>query len=61
MRRTARAHSTRPGEDTSRGTSRARSPSPIRTAGRDVSWRDKLVAGDKPARDTLDVERLSML
>lgn len=60
VRRTRRAHSARPGEsDTSRGASRARSPSPVRSSGRDASWRDKLGAGDKPARDTLDVEKPS--
>ncbi|CAF2085028.1 unnamed protein product [Rotaria magnacalcarata] len=58
QRRTRRAHSARPGdEDTSRGASRAHSPSPIRASGKDASWRDKLAAGAKPARDTLDVEK----
>ncbi len=62
VRRTRRAHSIRPGEgDTSRGGSHARSPSPLRSSGRDASWRDKLGAGDKPApRDTLDVEKPSI-
>jgi hypothetical protein len=62
VRRTRRAHSVRPGDgDTSRGASRARSPSPLRSSGRDASWRDKLGAGEKPAqRDTLDVEKPSM-
>ncbi len=61
VRRTRRAHSVRPGDgDTSRGTSRARSPSPLTTSGKDSSWRDKLGAGEKPAqRDTLDVEKPS--
>jgi hypothetical protein len=37
-----------------------RSPSPIRSSGKDASWRDKLGAGEKPAqRDTLDVEKPS--
>ena len=41
-------------------TTRVRSPSPVRTSARDVSWRDKLGAGEKPAaRDTLDVEKPS--
>ncbi|CAF4348959.1 unnamed protein product [Rotaria socialis] len=58
QRRTRRAHSARPGdEDASRGASRARSPSPMRASGKDASWRDKLTAGAKPARDTLDVEK----
>jgi hypothetical protein len=62
LRRVRRAHSARPGEgDTSRGGSRARSPSPVRASGRDTSWRDKLGAGEKPARDTLDVEKPSKL
>lgn len=62
QRRTRRAHSARPAEgDSSRGGSRQRSPSPIRASGKDASWRDKLTAGDKPARDTLDVERPSKL
>ena len=63
VRRTRRAHSSRPGEgDTSRGGSRARSPSPVRSSGKDSSWRDKLGAGDKPAaRDTLDVEKPSKI
>jgi len=62
VRRTRRAHSIRLGDgDTSRGGSRARSPSPIRSSGRDASWRDKLGAGEKPAsRDTLDVEKPSI-
>ncbi len=62
VRRTRRAHSIRPGEgDTSRGGSHARSPSPLRSSGRDASWRDKLGAGDKPAaHDTLDVEKPSI-
>jgi hypothetical protein len=53
----------RPGEgDTSRGVSKARSPSPIPSSGRDSSWRDKLGAGEKPAqRDTLDVEKPSTI
>jgi hypothetical protein len=61
VRRTKRAHSIRPGDgDTSRGASRARSPSPLRSSGKDTSWRDKLGAGEKPAqRDTLDVEKPS--
>jgi hypothetical protein len=61
VRRVRRAHSVRPGDgDTSRGASRARSPSPIRSSGGDSSWRDKLGAGDKPAqRDTLEVEKPS--
>ncbi|CAF0741448.1 unnamed protein product, partial [Didymodactylos carnosus] len=58
VRRTRRAHSTMPGED-NRGHSRARSPSPSRTMGRDSSWREKLGAGEKPARDTLEVEKPS--
>jgi hypothetical protein len=63
VRRTRRAHSARPGEgDSSRGTSRVRTPSPVRSSGKDSSWRDKLGAGDKPAqRDTLDVEKPSKL
>jgi hypothetical protein len=63
VRRTRRAHSIRPGDgDTSRGGSRARSPSPIRSSGKDTSWRDKLGAGEKPAsRDTLDVEKPSIV
>jgi hypothetical protein len=63
VRRTRRGHSSRPGEgDTSRGGSRARSPSPLRSSGKDASWRDKLGAGDKPAaRDTLDVEKPSRI
>ena len=57
-RRTRRAQSAYPGEgDSSSG--RQRSPSPVRSSGRDASWRDKLGAGDKPARDTLDVEKPS--
>jgi len=50
-----------PGDgDTSRGASRARTPSPVRSSGKDASWRDKLGAGEKPAqRDTLDVEKPS--
>ena len=55
VRRTRRAHSTHPGE---RETSRARSPSPLVTSGKDSSWRDKLGAADRPAaRDTLDVQK----
>jgi hypothetical protein len=62
VRRTRRAHSARPGEgDASRGASRGRSPSPVRSSGKDSGWRDKLGAGDKPARDTLDVEKPSKL
>jgi len=62
IRRTRRAHSARPGEgDTSPAASRQRSPSPVRSSGKDTSWRDKLGAGDKPARDTLDVEKPSKL
>ncbi|CAF1068172.1 unnamed protein product, partial [Rotaria sordida] len=59
LRRTRRGHSARPGEGDTRGRiSRTRSPSPIRTSGRDESWRSKLGAGEKPAqRDTLDVEK----
>lgn len=60
VRRTRRAHSARPGDgDTSRGASRQRSPSPVRSSGRDSSWRDKLGAGEKSTRDTLDVEKPS--
>jgi hypothetical protein len=61
VRRTRRAHSIRPDGDTSRGGSRAHSPSPVRSSGRDASWRDKLGAGEKPARDTLDVEKPSII
>ena len=63
VRRTRRAHSIRPGEDdTSRRGSHARSPSPLRSSGRDSSWRDKLGAGEKTtARDTLDVEKPSKI
>ena len=63
VRRRRRGHSIRPGDgDTSRGASRARSPSPVRASGRDASWRDKLGAGEKPAaRDTLDVEKPSRI
>ncbi|UJR09906.1 hypothetical protein I4U23_014128 [Adineta vaga] len=59
VRRTRRAHSIRPGDgDTSRGASRARSPSPLQSSGRDSSWRDKLGVDEKPAqRDTLEVEK----
>lgn len=58
VRRTRRAHSARPGDgDTSRGASRQRSPSPVRSSGRDSGWRDKLGAGEKVSRDTLDVEK----
>lgn len=59
--RKRRAHSTRPADgETSKTTTRARSPSPVRASGRDASWRDKLGAGEKTARDTLDVEKPSM-
>lgn len=59
-RRSRRAQSAYPGEgDSSSG--RQRSPSPVRSSGRDASWRDKLGAGDKPARDTLEVEKPSKL
>ncbi len=62
MRRTRRGHSARPGEgDTAGGSSRTRTPSPPRASGRDSSWRDKVGAGDKSARDTLDVEKPSKL
>ncbi len=62
IRRSRRAHSAVPGAgDTSRGASHGRSPSPVRSSGRDAGWRDKLGAGDKPARDTLDVEKPSKL
>ncbi|CAF1572028.1 unnamed protein product, partial [Adineta ricciae] len=55
IRRTRRAVSARPGEsDTS---ARARSPSPPRASGRDGNWRDKLGAGEKSSRDTLEVEK----
>ncbi|CAF4404985.1 unnamed protein product, partial [Adineta steineri] len=54
LRRTRRAHSARPGDGDA---SRPRSPSPSRASGKDSSWRDKLGAGEKPARDTLDVEK----
>lgn len=56
VRRTRRAHSVHAGDgDTS---IRVRSPSPIRSSGKDSSWRDKLGAGDKSAqRDTLEVEK----
>lgn len=59
VRRTRRARSIHPGGDTSRDVSRARSPSPLRTSGRDVSWRDQLGAGERPQRDTLEVEKPS--
>jgi len=63
VRRTRRAHSIRPGDgDTSRGASRAHSPSPLLSSGKDSSWRDKLGAGEKPAqRDTLDVDKPSIM
>ncbi|CAF3308218.1 unnamed protein product [Rotaria sp. Silwood2] len=59
VRRTRRAHSTRPGDgDTQGHVGRTRSPSPLRTSGRDESWRNKLGAGEKPAqREALDVEK----
>ncbi|CAF1655465.1 unnamed protein product, partial [Adineta ricciae] len=59
VRRTRRGHSMRPGDgDTSRGASRARSPSLLGSSGRDSSWRDKLGASERPAhQDTLDVEK----
>ena len=59
IRRTRRAVSARPGEsDTS---TRARSPSPPRASGRDGNWRDKLGAGEKSSRDTLEVEKPSKI
>lgn len=59
VRRSRRAHSAYPGDGDS--SIRVRSPSPIRSSGKDSSWRDKLGAGDKAAqRDTLEVEKPSM-
>jgi len=56
VRRSRRAHSAHPGDGDS--SIRVRSPSPIRSSGKDSSWRDKLGAGDKAAqRDTLEVEK----
>ncbi|CAF0817484.1 unnamed protein product, partial [Didymodactylos carnosus] len=47
-RRTRRAPSTMAGES-DHTSSRARSPSPVRSSGKDSNWREKLGAGDKPA------------
>jgi len=59
VRRTRRARSIHPDGDRSRDASRARSPSPLRPSGRDTSWRSQLGAGERPQRDTLDVEKPS--
>lgn len=60
VHRTRRAHSSRPDGDASNTKTRARSPSPLRSSGKDSSWRDKLGAGEKRvSRDTVEVEKPS--
>ena len=60
VRRTRRAHSAHPGDGSSSYSAvRAHSPSPVRSSTKDSSWRDKLGAGDKPAREAVDVDKPS--